>query len=75
VILDMDGTLHDTEGVYHAALKQAVSAVGFAITDAFCHSLIGIPGPESNLMIREHLGGISRSRNTTDTTNDTGIRP
>jgi HAD superfamily hydrolase (TIGR01509 family) len=56
VILDMDGTLHDTETVYHAALKQAVSAVGFAVTDAFCHSLIGIPGPESDLMLREHLG-------------------
>jgi HAD superfamily hydrolase (TIGR01509 family) len=56
VILDMDGTLHDTETVYHAALKQAVAAVGFAITDEFCHSLIGIPGLESDLMLREHLG-------------------
>jgi HAD superfamily hydrolase (TIGR01509 family) len=56
VILDMDGTLHDTEAVYHAAFKQAVAAVGFAVTDAFCHSLIGIPGPETDAMIREHLG-------------------
>ncbi|MGA3401200.1 MAG: HAD family phosphatase [Acetobacteraceae bacterium] len=56
VILDMDGTLHDTESVYHTALKQAVRAVGFAVTDAFCHSLIGVPGPESDAMLREHLG-------------------
>ena len=56
VILDMDGTLHDTESVYHAALKQAVRAVGFTVTDAFCHSLIGIPGPESDAMLRAHLG-------------------
>lgn len=56
VILDMDGTLHDTEGVYHAALKRAVQAVGFAVTDAFCHSLIGIPGAESEAMLRGHLG-------------------
>lgn len=56
VIFDMDGTLHDTEAVYHAALKQAVQAVGFAVSDAFCHSLIGIPGPESDAMLRDHLG-------------------
>jgi HAD superfamily hydrolase (TIGR01509 family) len=56
VILDMDGTLHDTEGVYHQALQEAVRAVGFAVTDAFCHSLIGIPGPESDAMLMAHLG-------------------
>ena len=56
IVLDMDGTLHDTERVYHMALQEAVRAVGFAVTDAFCHSLIGIPGPESDAMLREHLG-------------------
>lgn len=56
VVLDMDGTLHDTEAAYHAAIKTAVQAVGFAVTDAFCHSLIGIPGPESDAMLRAHLG-------------------
>jgi len=56
VILDMDGTLHDTETVYHAALKQAVATVGFTVTDEFCHSLIGIPALECDVMLREHLG-------------------
>ncbi len=56
VILDMDGILHDTEAVYHAALKHAVETVGFEVGDAFCHSLIGIPGPESDEMLRMHLG-------------------
>jgi HAD superfamily hydrolase (TIGR01509 family) len=56
VILDMDGTLHDTEWVYHLALKRAVAAVGFAVSDSFCHSLIGIPGRECDQMLREHLG-------------------
>jgi HAD superfamily hydrolase (TIGR01509 family) len=56
VILDMDGTLHDTECVYHRALKEAVEAVGFAVTDAFCHSLIGIPGLESDATLMAHLG-------------------
>jgi HAD superfamily hydrolase (TIGR01509 family) len=26
------------------------------VTDAFCHSLIGIPGPESDAMLMAHLG-------------------
>ncbi|HUA77199.1 MAG TPA: HAD family phosphatase [Acetobacteraceae bacterium] len=56
VILDMDGTLHDTEGVYHAALKKAVSAVGFSVTEGFVHSLIGIPGKETDEMLKAHLG-------------------
>jgi HAD superfamily hydrolase (TIGR01509 family) len=30
--------------------------VGFAVTDAFCHSLIGIPARECDAMLREHLG-------------------
>ncbi|MGH7068813.1 MAG: HAD family hydrolase [Acetobacteraceae bacterium] len=56
VVLDMDGTLHDTEAHYHAALKKAVEAVGFSVTDAFCHSLIGIPAGETDAMLRAHLG-------------------
>ncbi len=56
VILDMDGTLHDTEVVYHQALQAAVRAVGFAVSEAFCHSLIGIPGPETDAMLVAHLG-------------------
>jgi HAD superfamily hydrolase (TIGR01509 family) len=56
VILDMDGTLHDTEIVYHRALKQAVASVGFSVTDGFCDSLTGIPGKECDLMLQDHLG-------------------
>jgi HAD superfamily hydrolase (TIGR01509 family) len=56
VIFDMDGTLHDTEAVYHASLKQAVHALGFTITDAFCHSMIGMPGPVCDAMLCDHLG-------------------
>lgn len=56
IIFDMDGTLHDTEVVYLAATKQAIEATGFHITDAFCHSLIGIPGPEGDALLAAHLG-------------------
>jgi len=52
----MDGTLHDTEVIYHAATKAAAASLGFAIADDFCHSLIGIPGLESDAMLRDHLG-------------------
>ena len=56
IVFDMDGTLHDTEAVYVDAMRHAVEAVGFSMSDAFAHSLIGIPGLESNAIIREHLG-------------------
>jgi HAD superfamily hydrolase (TIGR01509 family) len=56
VILDMDGTLHDTEWVYRLALKRAVTAVGSEVSDGFCHSLIGLPGGECDLILKEHLG-------------------
>ncbi len=56
IVFDMDGTLHDTEAVYIAAMKHAVEAVGFSMSEAFAHSLIGIPGLEGDVMIREHMG-------------------
>ncbi len=56
VIFDMDGTLHDTERVYDAAQRHAASSVGYTVSDAFWHSLIGIPGQESDAMLRAHLG-------------------
>jgi HAD superfamily hydrolase (TIGR01509 family) len=56
VILDMDGTLHDTEAVYIKALKQSVQTLGFSVSDEFCHSLIGIPGRECDAILQDHLG-------------------
>jgi len=56
VIFDMDGTLHDTEIVYLAATRAAVAAVGFSIADDFFHTLIGLPGAETDAMMRAHLG-------------------
>jgi HAD superfamily hydrolase (TIGR01509 family) len=56
IIFDMDGTLHDTESVYIAAMRHAVQAVGFSMSDAFAHALIGIPGQEGGAMIRAHMG-------------------
>lgn len=56
VIFDMDGLLLDTERIYSAALMQAASAMGFAMPESFCHSMIGIPSPQCDAMIRRHYG-------------------
>ncbi|MFH0303284.1 HAD family phosphatase [Bradyrhizobium sp. 31Argb] len=57
VLLDMDGTLLDTEKVYFDSLVAALSAHGY--TDdvvALCHAMIGLPGPECELMLVRRYG-------------------
>ena len=56
VIFDMDGTLHDTEKLYDIAQRRAAAELGYTISDAFWHSLIGVPGQEGDAMLRAHLG-------------------
>jgi HAD superfamily hydrolase (TIGR01509 family) len=57
VLLDMDGTLLDTEKVYCESLLAALTGLGY--TDgiaALCHSMVGIPGPECEVMLLGHYG-------------------
>ncbi|MTV15934.1 MULTISPECIES: HAD family phosphatase [Bradyrhizobium] len=57
VLLDMDGTLLDTEKVYFDSLVAALNACGY--TDdvvALCHSMVGLPGPACEAMLRDHYG-------------------
>jgi HAD superfamily hydrolase (TIGR01509 family) len=57
VLLDMDGTLIDTEKVYLESTIAALAACGY--TDgvaALCHRMIGLPGPECDRMLRAHFG-------------------
>ena len=56
VLLDMDGTLLDTERVYHHSLVTALNAFGLADAIAISHAMIGLPGPECERILCAHYG-------------------
>lgn len=57
VLLDMDGTLLDTEKVYFDSLVAALTAFDYGEDAvAFCHSMVGLPGPVCEAMLLEHYG-------------------
>lgn len=56
VIFDMDGLLLDTETICIAAIMGASRAVGFEVSEAFCHAMIGVPSKECDLMMQERFG-------------------
>jgi HAD superfamily hydrolase (TIGR01509 family) len=56
VLLDMDGTLLDTEPSYVSALTAALDAFGYPDGTATCHALIGIPGAECEALLRARYG-------------------
>jgi HAD superfamily hydrolase (TIGR01509 family) len=57
VLLDMDGTLLDTERVYFDSLVAALTAHGY--TDdavALCQAMVGLPGPDCEAMLHARYG-------------------
>jgi HAD superfamily hydrolase (TIGR01509 family) len=56
VLFDMDGLLIDSETVYIEALQAAADGLGLDMPLEFCHSMIGIPGPDCDVMIRDFYG-------------------
>jgi HAD superfamily hydrolase (TIGR01509 family) len=56
VLLDMDGTLLDTERVYLTSLTLALETFGYTDGAAIGHAMIGIPGPECEIMLQQHYG-------------------
>jgi HAD superfamily hydrolase (TIGR01509 family) len=56
VLLDMDGTLIDTEVVYFASTVGAMVTLGYRDAVDICHRMIGIPGPECEMMLLEEYG-------------------
>ena len=56
VLFDMDGLLIDTEVVYIEAMQGSARSLGREMPLDFCHSMIGVPGHECNLMIEKFYG-------------------
>ena len=55
-LFDMDGLLLDSEAVYIKAMQAAARTFDLEMPLAFCHSMVGIPRAECNVMIRERYG-------------------
>jgi HAD superfamily hydrolase (TIGR01509 family) len=57
VLLDMDGTLLDTERVYFDSLVSALGAFGYTDdVETLCHAMVGLPGPECEAMLHARYG-------------------
>jgi HAD superfamily hydrolase (TIGR01509 family) len=57
VLLDMDGTLLDTERMYFDSLVGALNAFGYTDNvEQLCHAMVGLPGPECEAMLHERYG-------------------
>jgi HAD superfamily hydrolase (TIGR01509 family) len=56
LILDMDGTLLDTESIYVRSYMLAAAEIGRPLPEDFLHALIGAPGPGFQVLVRERLG-------------------
>ena len=56
VILDMDGTLLDTESIYIRTFLETATQLGFPLPESFLHTLVGLPGNDFQTRLRAHLG-------------------
>jgi HAD superfamily hydrolase (TIGR01509 family) len=57
VLLDMDGTLVDTERVYFDSMVGTLCAFGYTDdVEVLCHAMIGLPGPGRDSMLRTRYG-------------------
>jgi len=57
VLLDMDGTLLDTERVYFDSLVGALNAFGYSDdVEALCHAMAGLPEPDCEAMLLARYG-------------------
>ncbi len=56
VLLDMDGTLLDTETIYHASTKAAMQTLGYPDATEICQAMIGVPGRQCEAMLLDRYG-------------------
>jgi len=56
VLLDMDGTLLDTERVYFDSMVTALGAFGYTDVETLCHTMVGLPGPDCEVMLQARYG-------------------
>ena len=57
VLLDMDGTLLDTERVYFDSLVAALKTHGYTDdTMTLCQAMVGLPGPDCEAMLHARYG-------------------
>ena len=57
VLLDMDGTLLDTERVYLDSLVAALKTHGYTDdTTTLCQAMVGLPGPDCEAMLHARYG-------------------
>ena len=57
VLLDMDGTLLDTERVYFDSLVAALHTHGYTDdTATLCQAMVGLPGPDCEAMLHARYG-------------------
>lgn len=56
VVLDLDGTVLDTESIYVRTFITAAAEFGYVLPDAFLHELVGLPGNDFRERLRARLG-------------------
>jgi HAD superfamily hydrolase (TIGR01509 family) len=56
VIFDLDGLILDSERPIRDAVIEVIAALGFDMPEAFYATLIGVPGPECDALIRDYFG-------------------
>ena len=56
VLLDMDGTLLDTETIYHSSTVAVLETLGYPDAEDTCHAMIGVPGPQCEELLLDRYG-------------------
>ncbi|KIZ34035.1 MULTISPECIES: HAD family phosphatase [Rhodopseudomonas] len=56
VLLDMDGTLIDTERIYISSLTNVLTGFGYADAETVCHAMVGLTGPDCQQLLIARYG-------------------